>query len=192
MLTRLPFAALVAFSITATFACRKAEKMPAALDTSGPVFGGSSGTGAMDGSTADSGKVVCNPLSNDATIVGERYADAILPTPLGGVVVPGTYFLTTVNVYTGMGGNTGLTGRNFQETLVLEATTFSDVRLLSDNDGGAGDPVDTNGSYAVSLTNFGLTPVCPAGGVGRNDPFTVSANTLHLYEGQNEFIYTSQ
>lgn len=188
---RISFAALVAFSIVGSFACQKAEQKPAALDSTGPTFGGGSST-AMDGSADGAMSAACTPLSNDATVVGERYVDTILPTPLGGVVTAGTYFLTTANAYSGVGGTTGLTGRNFQETLVLDATSFSDVRALSDNEGGTGAPVDTNGSYATSLTTFALTPVCPAGGVGRSDPFTVSANLLHLFEGQNELIYTRQ
>jgi len=189
MVKRLSVAALVALLVVASSGCQKDESRPPALDSVGPPFGGSSG-GSGDGS-ADGAIVTCSSLSNDAVAVGERYVDVVVPTPLGGMITTGTYFLTQVNSYTGVGGNTGLTGRQFQETLLLDATTYNDVQAIIDPEAGAGNPVNTNGTYATSLTNFALSSTCPAAPV-LNMTYTASAPTLHLFQGQEEFIYTAQ
>jgi hypothetical protein len=62
---------------------------------------------------------VCNDVVNDAPTIYEMYVAADEPTPLGGTIADGRYWLTATVVYSGPGGATGPTGNIEQHTTVI-------------------------------------------------------------------------
>jgi hypothetical protein len=182
--------------VAAIVACQKSEDMPPALGDEGttiiPPPGGGGGGDSGDSATTGDG-AMCGTLANNATPVDERYVGDTLPLPLGGTIANGTYFLTAVNVYTGIGGNVGLTGRILTETTTFDTSTSTrtDVIQIDFSDGGIGTPITSSGAFATNATTFTYTATCGAS-AGSTFSYSVLGSTLHLYSAPNEIVFTLQ
>jgi hypothetical protein len=112
------------------------------------------------------------------------------PTPAGGTITPGLYFLTAVNWYTSAlpDANAG----TIQETLLLTSTAVG-VRAFSD--GNFIPPV--GGTYATSGTNVTWMYSCPSVSQ-QTQAYSATPTTFTIYEQPNgtsdiyEFISTKQ
>src|SRR4029077_14051837 len=81
------------------------------------------------------------------------------PTPNGGTIIDGTYYMTAVDWYTGLGGRSGVTDASVSQVFVLEAGVAQVVGSTAD--GG------TSGAF-LAVTTSGTTmiwsSVCPPDG----------------------------
>jgi hypothetical protein len=172
----------------------KHDPMPAALDDpSGPPprppLGRGGGGGGGDGGLTGNDGGACNAQPNGASPVNENDVGEALPPAIGGTITTGTYWLTAVNYYTGVGGNSGPTGRQFQETINYAATTFDDVLAEGALDGGLGVEARTSGAWSTAGAQLSLAPTCPPA-ASVTYSYSVTGTTLHVLVGQDEYIYT--
>jgi hypothetical protein len=133
----------------------------------------------------------CNLLMNLGQVVQEVQVGENVPAPSGGALAAGSYNLTAVNLYTGLGGNAGPTGRAFQESVLFGVGTFQDVQAQGAVDAGLMRPITTNGTYTTNGSALTETVTCPGTGAATIN-YTAIGSTLHLFVSQNEFIYTVQ
>jgi hypothetical protein len=105
----------------------------------------SSGSDAFLGSDAIAGGE-CNALVNGAPQVTANQVASVAPPATGGTLVDGTYFLTSVTIYTGFGGATGPTGSAESVTLQLASGIAQSV---------------AGSSGSVSHETATLTPTSP-------------------------------
>ncbi len=113
----------------------------------------------------------CNGLANDAPAVDSTAKSGTAPTPQGGTVVDGTYFLTTLNEY-GSGGPTALGRRS---TMVIQG---SDMQHVTDEQGIATDR--GSNTFTTSATTFTTNATCPTDATATSS-YTATATTLTFY-----------
>ncbi len=188
---------LVALFAVAVAGCsQKSPALPAQLEDSdsGIKPGGGGGTGGGGGITYDGGVSPdggCLTVDNNASLVSEEDVADTLPTAIGGTLATGTYFLTAVNTYTGRNGNSGPTGNQYQETEFFDVATYTDARAVGNAEAGVGDTTYASGVYSTSGNVLSIEASCPSPG-GIQKTFSVNGNTLHVFVGQTEYIYTQQ
>ena len=189
---------LLLAAVLGPFACTQKTAIPAQnADQDGSVHsgGGATGTGGsggFDGSIeagGDGGD--CNTLVNAATAVGEQDIPESVPGAQGGTVQTGTYHLTAVSTYTGINGNSGPTGNQFQETVFYDVASYDDVKAVGSGDAGVGADTHVSGTYSTAGAQLTLQASCPApASVVKN--YSVIGSTLHTFVNQTEYIYTLQ
>jgi hypothetical protein len=182
----------------AAAACQKSEDRPPYLDDEGdsgatppPGGGGRRDGGGSDGSLAADVDSGCVELADNGALVNEQGIGEALPPTLGGTIAPGTYNLTGANVYTGVGGLSGPTGQQYEETIAFDLTTFNDVLIIGNVDAGLSDPVYASGTYATVATKLTASTDCP---INTTSVYTYSVigSTIHMFQGTSEKIYTLQ
>jgi hypothetical protein len=140
------------------------------------------GTPADTGSAADTGTpqmlddAGCIALVNEAPLVQQMNVAGDPPTPMGGTVVDGTYFITAASVY-GSDAGVGPTGNNFQNMSVVSGggTLYALVA-------GVGNGASmSNGTIATSGANITLTQTCPSNDVLAFNRFDATGTTLTVY-----------
>jgi hypothetical protein len=176
-------------------ACSSSSGIPGALGDEGntppPPPGATGGDDSADtGTTADG--AACPSLENEGAIVTVENVGESVPAAIGGTITDATYTLTSENYYTGLGGNAGPTGAIVEETLSITDSTL--VFSLANGDLEAGtldDSSITSGAYTATGMTLTFAQDCP---IATTTTFTysVDGNTLHLFSGQVESIYTSQ
>lgn len=188
---------LAAVSLALVAACAsKNDKPPPPINNEGdttPHVGGAGG-GSNDGGAKDAGgaDAACVALANSGSVVTETYVAEQLPVPLGGAIAAGVYALTGAFVYTGVGGSSGPTGNQYQETVSFDGSAFADVAAAGIVDAGTlGSNALASGTYTQSGTQLTLTTTCPSGAI-RTVPYTSTGNTIRLYAAQSERVYTLQ
>lgn len=95
----------------------------------------------------------CNSLVNGGTAIYTTEKVGVAPTPAGGTVTPGLYFLTTLNDYD---GKTGTTGLATQTTMNIAGSDLEFVEQVGVS--------NTRASIAFSTSNttFTYNMTCPA------------------------------
>jgi hypothetical protein len=150
--------------------------------------GGSSGTGGTSGGQCNgttTGGSPCNSIANGASVVQEQQSATTAPTPAGnGPPSDGTYFMTSITVYTGSGGASGPDGNSEQQTITFTSSTMT----LQQVDARNGCPADTNtGTLAFAGTQVTLTTTCPAdcgSNCGGQSGYTWATPNLDVFEAQ--------
>ncbi|MGO9838089.1 MAG: hypothetical protein ACLP1X_28230 [Polyangiaceae bacterium] len=123
----------------------------------GPLVDASSGdaaegaTGDASGDAAD-GAVTCNALANGASPVTGMQVAENPPTLAGGTPVNGTYFLTSLTIYTGPEGPAGAAGPA-QTTIQISGST---IQVVTN-----GTPGTRTEMFTASGTSFTATDTCP-------------------------------
>jgi len=148
-------------------------------DTSTPVDGG----GGTDTSTpVDSG--ACTSAVNGGTVIPETAGSGAFPTPAGGTILDGTYYLTKHEVYPPGAPDANMRKR----TWVFSSGTFQAV-----NDDIGKPATKLSGTMAVSGAKVTLTVTCPMSLVATIN-FTATATTFteHASSGEDLFIFTKQ
>jgi hypothetical protein len=144
------------------------------------------GTGAAgaDGGAAgaDGGTCTPNTLTPTAPAVPEtRVAEAFsMAAAAGGTIADGTYWLSTLSLYTGPGGATGSTGTNRSQTLRVAGNTIEIVIVST----GQSTPRHITFTRATNGSTLTLTGVCPTG-VMPVLAYTATATELTLYSPSN-------
>ncbi len=123
----------------------------------------------------------CNGIgATGATIMEQRVASAA-PTPTGGNIADGAYVVTSMTVYTGVGGATGPTGLILRSESVNSAGDF----VYAESDGTTVS-VRSGGTYVTAGADITIAFTCPAG--DPDAPFTqfdADATEFVLYDSTN-------
>ena len=136
----------------------------------------------------------CNTLTLPAPVSEINVASAA-PAPIGGTIMPGTYILTAMNVYTGTGGPSGANGNTIAAKTVDVGTNFTYIQ--DEVVGTNHNALAIAGTFTVDTTAKTVTthPTCPTG------PDTVfgldatsTSYTLYTRGGiiVNGFVFTLQ
>lgn len=118
--------------------------------------------GFFDSAGDDGG--VCNTLANPAPLVQQVNVATARPAGTGGSLVDGTYFKSADVIYTGPGGNSGLTGYTVRETLVVTNSSTGTALLTSTFVDTVTTTERLTMSPTVSAGPTTLVFVCPAYG----------------------------
>lgn len=122
------------------------------------------------------------PIDPGPSVPLQRVA-ASPPAASGGIVAPGRYVLTAVDVFTGPAGASGPTGDALARRCVLATTTYGCVEREGDASPDAGAtaaPAPFAGKYVASGTSLAFTRACPPDGTLLRG-FTVAGKELHLF-----------
>jgi hypothetical protein len=127
----------------------------AALEASSGADTGTAADVAEADTPSDGG---CGVVTNGAAVVPEQNTATAPPTPQGGAIPDGTYFVTAATLYTGPGGATGPTGKTYQFTSQVsgDGTAYDSVDAIS-----GGTPVVAVGTIAISGARITVTQICP-------------------------------
>jgi hypothetical protein len=106
----------------------------------------------VEAEAAAEAATVCNTLANAAPAVPVQTFAQDPPTPLGGTIADGTYWMTEAAIYTGPDGPSGTNGTS-QTTIQITGDT---IQVVS-----AGDPPTRTVTIATSGTSYTSTDTCP-------------------------------
>jgi hypothetical protein len=124
----------------------------------------------------------CHALTQLDGVISEVAIDQSPPTATGGTLMPGTYVIADVTLYTGVDGIVGPTGNTISTTIEVHQTTGGQtVDILTTTDCG-----DQRQTLQLSFANnrMSFSPLCPAGCTectGGAD-YTATATTLALVQ----------
>ena len=124
-------------------------------DTDADTDGDNDTDADSDGGTDTDGGSPCNTVSNDASWVDAMQVAADKPTFTGGTIVPGTYYLTAITIYTGAGGATGPNGAGMKLTSVIGSNTVETVANRNGSDFRANSTWSTSGNQFVTTGTCG-------------------------------------
>lgn len=173
-------------------ACGGALEPPdAGVDASGDAATDAS----TDGSSADvpdapeslDGGGACNALVQGAPSVDVVLTTAAAPTPQGGAIFPGLYYLTAVTDY---GASTGTKSFGLRSTIEIQGSTMQFVDDLSNVTNHGTISIVTSGSLWTG------NQTCPEAATG-TEHYSATASDLRLENanGPNdtlEYVYTRQ
>jgi hypothetical protein len=146
-------------------------------DASSPLDATPGGEDAANGSAeaaaGDAGDTgaPCNSIANTAPVISTTQVAQDPPTPAGGTIADGTYWATSIDIYTGPNGPTGVTGTSATTALIQGQT----VQLVS-----TGQP--TRRTITLTTADAGFTSVdtCPAAQTSQGG-YTATATTLMIF-----------
>ena len=127
-------------------------------DAGSGVESGAPDAGSQDSEPEGEGGA-CNTLANGAAVVAEENVNMNAPTPMGGPVSDGTFYLTAATVYTGPTGQTGPTGTTYQWTTTQTGDAYEVSLAIT---GPRPSMSVTNGTSMTSGVDVTFTQTCPA------------------------------
>lgn len=152
--------------------------------------GGGGGTGGGGGGGGSTGGD-CNANVFGGPTLPEQQMATSAPAPQGGSVQNGTYYETSLVLYTGTGGATGPTGNTRQATIVISnSSTTSATIQIAELKYDVNNGTSTNRQNIIanwSSTSFTQTVTCPTGSTQGNGTlgYTVSGNTFIVFDNGN-------
>jgi hypothetical protein len=140
--------------------------------------GGTAGTG-VTGGTAGSGGMepTCNELVLDAPAVGFTFTTDPVPTPLGGEIADGTYFLTAYLAHTSV---LLPTDPFLRAKFVVTGTTWEHVEGSPDFD-ATNPPRHFTSTATTNATQISVTRSCPSVGETESAGYTATPEGFTLY-----------
>jgi len=160
--------------------------------------GGSSATGAS-AATGGAAAADCNSLVNGGPFVSLVRIAEDPPQPMGGVVMNGTYYLTSYAEYTGEGGTTTLPYEAAAKyTIVMSGCSSSGCTMQLSADLAIGDlsiSLEGNGTFATRGTTYETQFTCAnAEAAGALGGYTATASQLTIFaeDGTDVSVYTRQ
>ena len=132
--------------------CSSSSPPASASDAETP---GQDATGPSDGDSQDAGtdaNPTCNTIANTAPVVQVTQIAADPPTPQGGTILSGTYWGTSLDIYTGPSGPAGTTG-TWQATALIAGET---VQLVN-----SGQPLRRTITLTTADAGFASVDTCP-------------------------------
>jgi hypothetical protein len=154
-------------------ACGSSSAPATATDASSA--GDGAGEPSADDAAADSGESdagpPCNTIANAAPVVSVTQVAADPPGPQGGTIVDGTYWGTSVTIYTGPNGPTGATGTS-QMTALVQGST---VQLVT-----SGQPARRTIALTTADAGFTSVDTCPASQTSQGG-YTATPTTLTFF-----------
>ncbi len=130
----------------------------------------------------------CNTVVNSSPFTVDITQTTVTPpTPQGGSIANGTYYLETINDYGSISGTLAFGAR---VTVALQGTDFEFVLDLSNVTSRGSETLTTNG------TNYNASESCPTVTTVGSGTYTATPSELRLYEnadgGVLESIYAHQ
>jgi hypothetical protein len=164
----------------------------------GATKDGAGGDGAGgDGAGGDGAPGNCNALAAAGPILNETVVAGPQPTPAGGQIFPGEYWLTERDFYPEATDppDAGSSRANIvvQSSYFLGATSIDIVEGQGPLGATSVVTAPTSGTYKIgSATVFSIDQTCP-GAERTNLPFTVSGDELWVFPSRDRRdVYTSQ
>lgn len=130
---------------------------------------------------------VCNDLALTGVLVDRTGIAADPPVSSGGVVVDGTYDLTSWVVYVGAAGVAGPTGLSGRATLRIAAGKLDEIFETSGS--APAKTVTSRSAYSATGSVFATTDLCPLGG-GAQRQYTSNAPQLLLTDPVTKEAFT--
>jgi hypothetical protein len=158
-------------------------------DASSDAIAASDGSvdAGIDGTLAVTDGGACTTLTATSFVTESSVPSA--PPPLtAGSVEPGTYVLTALNKYVGVGGSSSSPPAVEARVLQIDTGTYAQVWLTEGPDGGVGNTDISSGTYQVKSKAFTLTSTCGAPQITVG--YSVVGSTLHLLFGDEEYVLT--
>lgn len=156
--------------------------------------GGSDGGNAFDGAgpnEAGPSGDLCKNIALGPRVTSEIGYVGTAPSPLGGVLVTGTYDLESLEVYGLDGGaaeggegspTSRLTGQTGNATVILMGTTIQIVQAFGPQGGNLGAPTARGYEYkSPTGTTLDVTQVCPAQAAAQPLAFTAGGGALAIF-----------
>lgn len=136
----------------------------------------------------------CNSVPNSGPLVVEQRVAAGAPVPTGGTVTHGTWVRAATNVYTGVGGATGPTGKQARQAIrITEVSGTLRFDSVYQEQGGSLDLV--SGSAAFNGTQLSVTFNCPSAGT-KVFGYSATSGSFTLYEqvaaGLREMVFVPE
>jgi hypothetical protein len=129
----------------------------------------------------------CNALVDDGPMVTATEVAAAAPTPAGGKILDGTYALTTLTAYTGVGGKTGNLALTASEVQTISGTTLQEDGKINGQESRYTTTISTSG------TTLSTSDTCPMPSTATH-AFTATATNLRIYNTMASFtleqVYT--
>ena len=138
------------------------------------------GAAAADAAEASSdGSAACNALVQAATQANMANIMSAAPTATGGTILPGTYFLTEVDVYDPASAASPPSPSGFVTTLVIAGNVMNSIQDLPD-----GSSQTFSETFTANLTDKTLARVltCPKPGPDLAAKYSVTGTGLTIYE----------
>jgi hypothetical protein len=126
-------------------------------------------------STDGPANTVCSSLVDDAPTISYTVVAAAPPIPTGGPIADGTYDLSALTVYTGVGGSTSPIASTAHVVLVISGNTMQQVGAVD------GVPRSYTTTFTVSATTITTTDTCPSPVTSRHQ-FSASPTDLRVYD----------
>jgi hypothetical protein len=117
----------------------------------------------------------CNQIDNDANAVGAQMVASAAPAPIGGAITDGTYHLTDVSLYTGVGGNSGPLALSIKQTISIHGDSV-DVAEEANGKVTRLTEVITLAGSSVSMAR-----TCPSAMQGGSGTYSVKGNAFVLF-----------
>ena len=133
---------------------------------------------AADEASSD-GSAACNALVQAATQANMANIMSAAPTATGGTILPGTYFLTEVDVYDPASAASPPSPSGFVTTLVIAGNVMNSIQDLPD-----GSSQTFSETFTANLTDKTLARVltCPKPGPDLAAKYSVTGTGLIIYE----------
>jgi hypothetical protein len=113
------------------------------------------------------------------------------PAATGGNIAAGTYFLTTWEAYTGVGGAAGPTGESRKDALVISSTLIQEAATSE----GADQPILAS-TFTTQSTTLSTEEVCPVAGRLLTHSYSATNTTLVIMDSfgatTRRYVYTKQ
>jgi hypothetical protein len=122
------------------------------------------------------GGAACNAVTQAATEAMTSTIKSAAPTATGGMILPGTYYLTELNVYDPAGPASGPMPSGLTVTLVIAGNVMDSVQDLPDGTQTFSETFSVNG------TTLKRDLTCPKPGPDLAAKYTVTGTGITIYE----------
>jgi hypothetical protein len=134
----------------------------------------------------------CQNVARGGAAIPETKIASAPPAATGGNIVAGTYFLTTWEVYTGVGGAAGPTGESRKDALVISSTLIQEAATSE----GADQPILAS-TYMATGSTVSTEEVCPVAGRALTHSYSATGTTLAIIDSFGAtntrlYLYTKQ
>jgi hypothetical protein len=154
---------LVAFLFVLPSGCGDHHGAPldAGVDMTANLDSGGS-TDDLSSPATDLAGAACNTVSNSAAVVQQVKVNQPMPTPMpgGAAIIPGTYYLTSSQIY--QGAPAGVVPLQIKATHVIAGSTIQSVQEIV----GSGNAAYTTMTFTTSGTTLTVTTTCGGTGTG--------------------------
>jgi hypothetical protein len=161
------------------------------MDSAGMVDAGGTTGDASD----EEAPSTCGNVTNAAPMIETTKQAADPPTLSGGTITPGTYFVSAVTTYTGIGGESGATGVFESDTLVLTSTTYAEALDIDEPDAGPPTRFAVGGMYSAADAMLTFDVQCPMMGTS-GFPYSAEGNVLTVLSrgttSTDVYVYSGQ
>jgi hypothetical protein len=127
------------------------------------------------------GTGACNNLVNDAPTVSYTALASPAPTPAGGEISDGTYYLAAVTVFFGINGSKMPVQSTAQMVMTIQGNTMQTVAVVD------GQEKAFTTTFSISGSTLTMNVTCPVPNISTH-LFTARPTDLRIYETQGPIL----